>query len=810
VQRYICIHGHFYQPPRENPWLEGIELQDSAYPYHDWNERITEECYAPNATARILDGEGWITKIVNNYARISFNFGPTLLSWMETNTPDVYRAIIEADRESMQNFSGHGSAIAQAYNHMIMPLANRRDKYTQVIWGVRDFRHRFGRLPEGMWLPETAVDLETLDIMAEQGIRFTILAPHQARRVRKIGTGTWRDVTAGGIDPSTAYRVHLHDSGRAINVFFYDGHISRAVAFEKLLANGERFAHRLLDGFDERRAWPQIVNIATDGETYGHHHRHGEMALAYALHYIQANRLARLTNYGEYLENHPPTHEVEIIENSSWSCVHGVERWRSNCGCNSGMHPGWSQAWRAPLRNALNWLRNTLAPQYEEHARRFLKDPWQARDDYIAVILDRSPESLNRFLAQHAVGPLNDADRVTVLKLLEMQRHAMLMFTSCGWFFDEITGIETVQVLQYAGRVIQLAQDLFGNALESRFLEMLAQAKSNIPEHGDGARAYEKFVKPAMVDLPKVGAHYAISSVFEAYDEDSRISCYHVDRQDHRSLAAGKVKLVVGRARVTSQITRESADLSYGVLHFGDHNLNGGVRPYRGEEAYEEMVRDVTNAFERADIPEVISLLNRHFDGTTYSLKQLFRDQQRKILDLILDSTLAEAEAVYRQVYERSAVLMRFLKELGIPRPKALHTAAESVLNTGLRRAFADDTPDFEQVTGLLREAETLDVALDGAGLGYTLAGTVERLAERLAKDPTDLSLLQHLEALVGLAGSLPFEVDVWKAQNIYYRLLQTLYPRMRAKEAQGDEDARAWLEHFEALGDKLRVRRGA
>jgi len=729
---------------------------------------------------------------------------------METNAPDVYRAVLEADRESMKNFSGHGSALAQAYNHMIMPLANRRDKYTQVIWGIRDFQHRFGRPPEGMWLPETAVDLETLDILAEQGIRFTILAPHQARRVRKIGNRTWQEVTPGGIDPSTAYRLHLLDSGRTINVFFYDGHISRAVAFEKLLGNGEHFAHRLLGGFAEGRPWPQLVNIATDGETYGHHHRRGEMALSYALEYIEAHKLARLTNYGEYLEKHSPTHEVEIIENTSWSCIHGVERWRNNCGCHSGLHPGWSQAWRAPLRNALNWLRNTLVPQYEERARQFLKEPWEARNDYIAVILDRSPEKVRQFLEKHAIRPLTAPEQVAVLKLLEMQRHAMLMFTSCGWFFDDITGIETVQVLQYAGRVIQLAQELFGNALESRFLEMLAQARSNMPEHRDGARAYEKFVKPAVVDLPKVGAHYAISSVFETYGDESRIYCYLVDRQDHRTLAAGKVKLAVGRAEVTSEITRESAPLSYAVVHFGDHNLNGGVRPYRGAEAYQEMVQDVTGAFERADIPEVIRLLDQHFDGMTYSLKQLFRDQQRKILNLILESTLTEAEAVYRQVYERHAILMRFLKELGIPRPKALHTAAEFVLNTSLRRAFADETPDLQDVTALLREAEILDVPLDGQGLGYTLARTVERLAERLLENPTDLSLLGRLEAVVGLARSLPFEVDVWKAQNVCYKLLQTVYPHLREKAAHGDEDAQTWLAHFATLADELRMRRGS
>jgi len=339
MERYICIHGHFYQPPRENPWLEVIELQDAAYPYHDWNRKITAECYATNAASRILDDQGQIIKIVNNYAKISFDFGPTLLAWMVKNTPDIYEAVLEADVESQKQFSGHGSAIAQAYNHIILPLANQRDKVTQVLWGIRDFEKRFCRLPEGMWLPETAVDLESLDILAELGIRFTILAPHQAHRVRPLGKDDWEDVSGGRIDPTMPYRLNL-PTGRRIDLFFYDGPISRAVAFDGLLSRGETFAQRLLDAVSNDSARAQLVHIATDGETYGHHHRYGDMALAYALRYIEANELAQITNYGEFLQMHPPSHEVEIFENSSWSCVHGIERWRDNCGCTAGAHPG--------------------------------------------------------------------------------------------------------------------------------------------------------------------------------------------------------------------------------------------------------------------------------------------------------------------------------------------------------------------------------------------------------------------------------------------------------------------------------------
>ncbi|MFH1647328.1 MAG: DUF3536 domain-containing protein, partial [Chloroflexota bacterium] len=514
MERYICVHGHFYQPPRENAWLEYVEWQDSAYPYHDWNERITTECYMPNTCSRILDGDDFITRIVSNYAKISFNFGPTLLAWLQKEAPEVYQAIIDADKQSMENFSGHGSALAQAYNHIIMPLANRHDKCSQVLWGIRDFQHRFGRPPEGMWLPETAVDLETLDIMAEMGIRFTILAPHQAGRVRRIGSEKWKAVADASIDPTRAYLVRL-PSGKKINVFFYDGPISQEIAFQDTLKSGENFADRLVSAFSADSDRPQLVHIATDGETYGHHHRFADMALAFALHHIESKKLAKLTNYGEYLEKHPPTHQAEIIEKTSWSCVHGIDRWWSDCGCNTGGHPGWDQKWRTPLRNSFDWLRDAIAGKYEEKARQFLKDPWTARDDYIDVIIDRSPDNVTKFFNKHAGHDLNEGERIAALKLLELQRHAMLMYTSCGWYFDDLSGIETVQIIQYAGRAVQLARELTGEDLEPGFLQRLELVKSNLRQHGDGKRIYDTFVKPAMIDLTKVAAHFAISSVFE-------------------------------------------------------------------------------------------------------------------------------------------------------------------------------------------------------------------------------------------------------------------------------------------------------
>ncbi len=806
MERYICIHGHFYQPPRENPWLEAIELQDSAYPYHDWNERITAECYAPNATSRILDEQGQIVQMVNNYARMSFNFGPTLLAWMERKSPDVYGAVLEADRESQKNFSGHGSALAQAYNHMILPLANRRDKWTQILWGIRDFEHRFRRKPEGLWLPETAVDLETLDILVDFGIRFTILGSHQAKRVRPVGKGEWRDVSEGKIPDTMPYLVHL-PSGRTLVLFFYNGPISRAVAFEKLLSSGEAFARRLLGGFSDKDDRPQLVHIATDGESYGHHHRFGDMALAYALHIIESKALAKLTNYGAYLEQYPPTQEVEIVENTSWSCVHGVERWRSDCGCHTGQHPEWRQTWRKPLREALDWLRDTVMPPFEEKAQALFKDPWAARDDYIEIILNRSPENMESFLRDHCPRELNEEEKISALKLMELQRHAMLMYTSCGWFFDDVSGIESVQILEYAARVLQLTGDISGQDLEAAFLERLAIVQSNVPEHGDGRAIYETAVKPTMADLKKVGAHYAVCSLFREYERDSSFYCYTADQEETRIVEAGKAKLLTGKARFHSEITKDSAILDFGALHLGDHTLICGVNAFQGEEPHEKMVQDVSKSFSRADFPETIRRLDRHFSGSIYSLKSLFRDEESRILRMILESILEDAEGVYRQIYETHAPLMRFFKDSGLPAPRALNLAAEFVLNATLHRALDDEAFDPDLIETLLEEARGEGVGLDAPTLEFTLRKTLERLATKFSANPWDVSGLQKLKAGLDLLPLLPFQVNLWKIQNLCYEVLQSAYPEWLKNAEHGDDAAREWANQFKEMCARLFIR---
>jgi alpha-amylase/alpha-mannosidase (GH57 family) len=804
MQKYVCVHGHFYQPPRENPWLESVELQDSAAPYHDWNERIAAECYAPNATARMLDGEGKIASIVNTYSRISFNFGPTLLAWMQRAMPDVHQAIVDADRRSRERFSGHGSALAQVYNHMILPLANRRDKFTQVLWGIRDFEFRFGRKPEGLWLSETAADTETLDVLAELGIRFTILSPFQAKTVRELAADKpWEDVNGGRVDPARAYLCKL-PSGRQISLFFYDAPVSQAIAFERLLESGERFAARLLSAFSDQRQWDQLVHVATDGESYGHHHRYGEMALAYALHHIESNHLARLTNYAEYLAQHPPVHEAQIHEGSAWSCSHGVGRWMANCGCNSGGHPGWHQEWRAPLRQALDWLRDQLAPRYEQIAAALFKNPWDARNDYLDVILDRSPESVDRFFDKHGHHPLNDLEKITAIKLLEMQRHALLMYTSCGWFFDELSGIETVQVIQYAARALQLARDVLEQDLEPGFLDLLQHARSNLPEHQNGRVIYEKYVRPAMLNWEMVIAHYAMSSLFEGYERRTHIYLYDFESEERRMHVAGKSKLAYGRVRVGFQLARESSVMNYAALYLGEHNMICGVNPCSGEPAFREATEAMGAAFDRADYPEVIRLIDHHLQAPSYSLKTLFKDEQRKIINEIVATARDDVERGYRLITERYLPLMNFLRDLRIPPPGPLQAAAQFVLHADACRALSADQPDLDRIRSALEQARRQQINIFDAELAYVTKTTLERMMQKLAATPGNASLLQYAATLVALVRATPLDLNLWKVQNAYWGMLQADFPKLKPKAGQADAASVEWTKAFVALGEQL------
>lgn len=803
-EKYVCIHGHFYQPPRENPWLNKVEIQDSAYPYHDWNHRINAECYIRNTSSRIWNKDGKIEAIMNNYGWMSFNMGPTLLAWMENETPETYEAILRADEESQKRFSGHGSALAQAYNHLIMPLANEMDQETQVIWGIEDFRSRFHRDPEGMWAGETAVNTSTLEMMAKHGIKFTILSPYQANRIRKIGDKEWKDAKDAKVNTKRAYVCNL-PSGNKINLFFYDGPASQGVAFEGLLNDGERFADRLHGQFTDDDE-VQLVHIATDGESYGHHHKLGEMALSYCLNYIDDNEDAELTIYGEFLEKFPPQYEAEIIEDTSWSCYHGIERWRSNCGCNTGGNEGWDQEWRAPLRETFDWIRKNLISLYEKEMSPYTSTPWELRNKYIQVILNRERENVNSFLRDNIKEDLTEEEKVKILKLLEMQYHTMLMYTSCGWFFDEVTGIESMQDVFYATRAIQLAEEVSGNKYEEEFVKYLEKIPSNLPEYGNVLAAYEKFVKPMALDMIRIGAHYAVSSLFEEFPEEVSLYNFSASVKTRHYYEAGKQKLIIGRTEFRSDITWETVDISYAVLHMGDHHLFGGVREYIGEEPFDEMHKEVTMFFKQGNVYEIFSKLDKYFGNHNYSFWHLFRDEQRSIMELIMENTLKTVDSSMQQIYESSYPLLQTFQEINMAIPTRLQTPVNMAINSKLINELENYTLDVKKLRNLLDIAKDMNVTLDVVTLNYITDNKLNSLMRKFRKHPENLELLESIYQLLDLIKESPLKPNEWEAQNIAFSIKDELYSRFAKESEAGNTNAAAWIKAFKLLAVKLNL----
>lgn len=795
MNRYICIHGHFYQPPRENAWLEVIEVQDSAHPYHDWNERISAECYAPNTASRLLNSKGVIKNIINNYSRISFNFGATLLSWMEHNDRETYESILQADIESATRFSGHGSALAQVYNHIIMPLANARDKETQIIWGIKDFLHRFKRYPEGMWLAETAVDTESLELLAKHNIKFTILAPRQAKSFRKIGTARWELVKESNFNTRIPYWCHL-PSGKVIAVFFYDGGLSQSVAFNGLLFDGKKFAHALMDAFDSTDESPQLVHIATDGETYGHHHKHGDMALAYCLDYIDRHKHSNLTNYGEYLEKVGSVYEIEIHENSSWSCVHGVERWRADCGCNTGGNAGWTQRWRKPLRDSLNWLRDHLAKLYSFEGALILKDPWAARNDYIEIILNREEANIDRFIKLHCAV---EVQRNQVFRLLEMQRHAMLMFTSCGWFFDEISGIETTQILQYACRAIQLGSQVSDANLEADFIRMLAEAPSNFPTLKTGAEIYKRYVAPAKTNLQRVGMHYAVASLFEEDPDSFPVFNYTTQNEFFVRKEAGEQRLVLGITKVKSNVTCTEKKFAFCVLYMGKHNIIGNISVEMQVDKFHSMQTRIVSSFQEGRLGDVIGLMQTYFGPDKYTLWQLFKDEKRKVLEMITRRSLEELEYSLRRVYDHDFPLVVALGANEVPIPNAYRTSFEYILNADLLKWFNAERINTKELERIIGELERWKLKIEDPDKVARLAG--ERIHHELkliSAEQGNVKRLERLNRVFPLLRKFNLNPNLNKSQNLYFLIF---------RQNINDGNPPAWIDQFNLLGDNLGVK---
>ena len=770
MPRYICIHGHFYQPPRENPWLETVEIQESAAPWHDWNARISAECYSRNAASRILNQQGYIRKICNNYSRMSFNIGPTLLTWLEEKDPLCYAAILEADKLSRKRFSGHGSAMAQVYNHIIMPLASRRDKETQVKWGIADFKKRFNRMPEGMWLAECAVDTETLEVLAENGIIFTVLSPYQAQAVKVIGWGDWKDVSGAKIDTTCAYLCKL-PSGRKINLFFYDGVLSQKIAFGGLLDDGGNFARALIDA-NPAHGKPVLSHVATDGESYGHHHKHGDMALAYCLECLDNSSEALLTVYGEYLAFYPPESEVKIIENSSWSCAHGVERWRSDCSCGDGT-PGYHHKWRKPLRDAMNYLRDKLAEIYERSD--LFIDKWEARNDYIDVILDRCDENINSFLKAHVERKLNYDERMRALMFLEMQRNSLLMFTSCGWFFDEISRIEPVQIMRYAARAIELAKILTGENLEPAFMKLLAEAPSNVPELHDGAKIYELRAKLGRTDRKQIAAYYGISSLLEDYRPIFSEGCWDMSGNALKVELEGKKPFSAGKVHVRSRIT----GIEGHYIFAANINQGGGSLISCGICEDNSPEQDLTDddVFELQGMfysDEREKLLFEKFGYDQFTLNNIPANSRYRLITELLQQDIHKLEDRVKSITNDYDQLLEYLNLLGSKPPAIITLAAEFTLTAEIVKKLEEHDPDVAAIRRIFELANFWKVKPDEERIRFAFSDCINEILTELCMGGLNMDAVEDLNELMSLFNEkFDWNLSLYESQNLYYELLK-------------------------------------
>jgi alpha-amylase/alpha-mannosidase (GH57 family) len=789
---YVAIHGHFYQPPRDNPWLDIIENEESAHPFHDWNERIAFECYRPNACARIVDGKGKILDIVDNYSSISFNFGPTLLPWLERKFPSVYQKILEADRLSLKR-SGHGNAIAQTYDHLIMPLANERDKETEVLWGISDFEKRFHRKPDAMWLPETAVNYPTLRVLIKYGMRYLILSPFQALRVRPFGGKRWTDVLEGRIDSTQSYRCFIKDAAgekvleQFIDIFFYNGIISKETAFGDLLKDGMAFCNRFLQFYQESEERPPLIHIATDGETYGHHKKFGDMALAYALNQGFASLGLEIINYGAFLKRFPPVYEVEIDEGpkgegSSWSCAHGVGRWKEDCGCTTGGEPGWNQKWRKPLRESLDFLREGLGQVFVREGEKIFQDVWKARNGYMEVILDRSPENIKSFFERYGAGGLDEGERIKGLKLLEMQRHALQMYTSCGWFFADLAGLETNIVLQRAARAIQLAEELSGQSLEEEFLQHLCEAASNLPEMGRGDQVYRRLVKPKCVTSEKVVNHFAISSLFDDVKGERKIYSYRVEGIDYERMEREQDFLVLGHVRVIPDIIPEPKEFLFALIPSANEVFHTWVSEKREDFPFDALKQKGREGFEKGG-EELVKVLTSLFGGQVFTMRDTFKEERQVLFFKLIQKEFDEHCQIYADLFDRTKLAVEALSREGLEIPYEIRVAAEVTLSNRLFEEMKELKKDFKAaikrkvVDEIVEQAREHNYQLR---MEKSLGTLNEILREKMngLRESRDLDLprqgewIEEMITLLDLIKKWGFEISIEEAQNVIKEML--------------------------------------
>ncbi len=765
--RPFVIHAHFYQPERGNPWTGQLDPEPSAAPHRDWNERILRECYRPNGAARIYDKNVRVERIVNNYERLSFNFGPTLLSWMQRAWPDAYAKVLDGDRRARCR-TGHGNATAQAYNHMILPLANDRDRRTQIRWGLADFRCRFGRDARGLWLPETAVDRATVDALIDEGVGFTVLAPHQVTRFRSPG-GSWRQ--AGALDTGRVYRHrHSDGSGRSVAVFVYDGGLAQALAFDPATVDTAVLLDRLRAAAARHDG---LVHAALDGETFGHHHHFGELGLAYALFGAAQAQGLEPTSYEAFLSAHPPTDEVEVVggEGTAWSCAHGVGRWYRDCGCVTNSHAGWSQAWRTPLRQALDVVRDAAAAAFEARGDELLTDPWAARDDSIAMRLGQLSRS--EFLRRHARQRLTDAEQVDLWALLEAQRHAMVMYTSCGWFFADVSGIETRYVLRSAHRVLGLLEEVGVQAPWAQVLAVLGEARSNRPEVGTGADVWREHIEPAAVSPARVAAHLALVGLVRPLQAESVTGGEAVTVHSHRREQGHQAGLSTAQLEVTSLATGRRTDFVVAAVHLGGLDVHGSVSRNRSDEAFSRAERRLWQAFPTAPMARLIKLVTEVLPGTEFGFEALLPDGVQEVVGAIFSDLRTRFREAYGRLYYDHQRTLEMLVDAGYTLPRELRAAAELTLDAELERLAAGAVSDpsaFEWIRATvdLARVQGYELNLEPVAEAVT-AGLVE--ATRKACASLDDADADAVERWIALSADLGVAIDFTLAQELAYDL---------------------------------------
>ncbi len=785
---HLIIHGHFYQPPRENPWTQKIDRQAGAAPYHDWNERIANECYLPNARSRRLDGYGRILKLVNNYENISFNFGPTLLSWIEREYPALMQMIVDADRVSVDRNGGHGNAIAQVYNHIIMPLAPRRDQETQIRWGIYDFERRFGRKPEGIWLAETAVNDQTLEILIDFGFRFIILSPTQAERIRPLeGKAAWKNVTDGAIPTGSVYRCFggrcrgKRNPDRYIAIFFYDASLSTDVSFNHMLRNGDSFADAILRSFEHGGG--DLVTIATDGEIYGHHEPFADMALAYLADIAAPSRNIIMTNFGAYLDSHPPLFEVQLKqgknkEGTAWSCSHGVGRWKENCGCKTGGPADWNQEWRAPLRNALDGLSAALGSIFEKEGGELLRDPWAARDDYIKLIMSRSIESAHGFMKEHEREGSAEGAMPRALSLLESQRNALLMFTSCGWFFNDISGIESVQLLEYAAKAIDLCCGKEPGIVEEDFLRILREAKSNVPESGTGEDLYLNARKYSSVTDSFLAAQYALATHISFPAISPAALGYRFEPSDLFEKTLDGISIKIGSFEMTSPFTLERSNYQYMLILGIPTRITCLLKRNPDPSEYRSMKEKFDAMQPGVDRSNFFGSAVEHFGGQVFSLRDLLHDDREKILEKLAGDKMESVTDHYETLYAESRDLLRLFSETALAPPPGLLVPAQTVMARRLARELekwekTTDTGGLEGIKKIVSEASYYGVPLDKSTVSSLFGEMILEKTGQLA-EKIDAGLSDHLHEFVEFSAGIGIEIPMHRIQNLIFDILET------------------------------------